>query len=521
MAELSPQAVVDEFFLKNPEFGLDVTLKELEYELDNDESGSEVARLFRKAAYLAEHYPNEERLNELLKLFDEFKRLFGEWKLAECIFRRVGEEVINPKSYSLTVIYMDPTGLRKTVIYEVFPRNHTEEGTLKALSNDLERIKNLGVDYIWLMPIYPIGEEGRKGTYGSPYAIKDYRSINPELGSFDDFKAFVDKAHSMGLKVMIDIVYNHTSRDSILLKEHPEWFLHEKGRPSRKVPEWSDIYDLDYSKKELWEYQIETLKFWARYVDGFRCDVAPLVPLEFWKRAKEEVAKVKKNVVWLAETVHPSFVKWLRDRGFKCHSDPEMHQAFEITYDYDGRERLEAYLRGEKSLSHYIDYLYIQDTLYPAEYVKLRFLENHDIPRAASLFKDELRLKNWTAFTFMLKGAMLIYAGQEYAIEKQPSLFERDPVDWESGDERFSKFIKQLITVKKRLECDKQRVYLAKEGVAVVECSNAVGIFNLEGKVGNIKLEVKGKDLLSGKRVKSKKGTLEIGFEPLIILRPQ
>ncbi|ALV61716.1 Glycoside hydrolase 13 family enzyme, alpha-amylase [Thermococcus sp. 2319x1] len=412
---------------------------------------------------------------------------------------------------------MGVSELRKLVIYEVFPRNHTEEGTLKALTGDLERIKSLGVDFVWLMPVYPIGEEGKKGSLGSPYAIKDYRAINPELGTFEDFKKLVEKAHRLGLRVMIDIVYNHTSRDSKLLEEHPEWFYTVDGKPSRKVPDWSDVYDLDYSNRELWEYQIETLKFWAKYVDGFRCDVAPLVPLEFWEKAKKEVAKINPNLIWLAETVHPSFVRWLRERGFRVHSDVEMHRVFDITYDYDGREMLERYLRGERSLSSYIDYLYVQDTLYPADYVKLRFLENHDLPRAAEIFRDELRLKNWTAFIFMLKGAVLIYAGQEYAIKNQPSLFEKDPIPWEKGDEEFSSFVKRLIEIKRSTDCNDQREYLLKEGVAVVECKDAVGIFNLEEKIGEIALEVKGRDLLSGKKVESKAGRIEVSFEPVII----
>ncbi|USS41648.1 alpha-amylase family glycosyl hydrolase [Thermococcus aggregans] len=412
---------------------------------------------------------------------------------------------------------MRAENLRKLVIYEVFPRNHTEEGTLKALAEDLERIKSLGVDFIWLMPIYPIGEEGRKGSLGSPYAIKDYRAINPELGTFEDFKELVEKAHRLGLRVMIDIVYNHTSRDSKLLREHPEWFYTVEGKPSRKVPDWSDVYDLDYSNRELWDYQIETLKFWAKYVDGFRCDVAPLVPLEFWEKAREEVSKVNPNLVWLAETVHPSFLKWMRERGFRAHSDVEMHRVFDITYDYDGREILERYLQGESNLSTYIGYLYVQDTLYPEDYVKLRFLENHDLPRAAEIFRDEFRLKNWTAFMFMLKGATLIYAGQEYAIKKQPNLFEKDPIPWEEGDESFLAFIKRLIEIKKSLDCNTQKVYLAKDGIAVVKCKNAVGIFNLEGKIGEINIDVKGRDLLSGRKVESKAGKLEASFEPMII----
>lgn len=408
---------------------------------------------------------------------------------------------------------------RPPVIYEVFPRNHTEEGTLRALMDDLPRIKALGADYVWLMPIHPIGEEGRKGTLGSPYSIKDYRSVNPELGTMDDFIAFVERAHSLGLKVMIDVVYNHTSRDSLLLREHPEWFFTEEGKPSRKVPDWSDVYDLDYANEGLWEYQIETLKFWAHYVDGFRCDVAPLVPLEFWKRARAEVAKVNPYIIWLAETVHPSFVRWLRGRGFRAHSDPEMYAAFDITYDYDGREVLEAYLRGERPLRSYIDYLNLQEALYPEHYVKLRFLENHDTPRAARLFWEDARLRNWTAFTFMLKGAPLIYAGQEYAIKSAPSLFEREPVPWEEGNGEFFQFFRRLIDTVKSIRCGNQRVHMPVEGVAVVECGNATGVFNLEGKIGSIELNIRGRNALSGKRVESRNGRMELDFEPVIVLR--
>lgn len=405
------------------------------------------------------------------------------------------------------------------IIYEVFPRNHTEEGTFRALMEDLPRIAGLGADYLWLMPVHPIGEEGRKGSLGSPYAISDYRSINPELGTLDDFVALVKRAHALGLRVMIDVVYNHTSRDSLLLREHPEWFFTEEGKPSRKVADWSDVYDLDYSNRALWDYQIETLKFWARYVDGFRCDVAPLVPLEFWKRARAEVAKMKKDFLWLAETVHPSFVRWLRSRGFLAHSDAEMYMAFDITYDYDGREVLERYLRGERSLRSYVDYLNLQDALYPAGYSKLRFLENHDTPRAAWLFGDGPRLRNWTAFTFMLKGALLIYAGQEYAIKKAPSLFDRDPVPWEESDPEFFEFSKSLVRLRKSLECKNQRIYMPFEGVVVVECENATGVFNLEGKVGSVELDVRGKDALTGRRVESRNGRIELDFEPVIILR--
>ena len=161
------------------------------------------------------------------------------------------------------------------VIYSVFVRNHTKEGTFRALEGDLDRLKGLGADIIWLMPIHPIGSEGRKGTLGSPYAIQDYRGINPEYGTREDFIHLVDAIHARGMKCIIDVVYNHTSPDSVLAHTHPEYFLRDaEGRPTRKVADWWDVVDLDYSNRDLWNYQIDTLKQWAAIVDGFRCDVA-------------------------------------------------------------------------------------------------------------------------------------------------------------------------------------------------------------------------------------------------------
>lgn len=172
--------------------------------------------------------------------------------------------------------------LRNEIIYCIYVRNHTPEGTFAAIMPDLQRIKGLGVDIIWFMPIHPIGETKRKGVEGSPYTIKDYRAVNLAYGTIDDFKALVAAIHDLGMKVMLDVVYNHTSPDSWLAGQHPEWFYRRpNGEMGNKVGEWYDIVDLDYSHPELWDYQIETLKQWAAIVDGFRCDVASLVPLDF------------------------------------------------------------------------------------------------------------------------------------------------------------------------------------------------------------------------------------------------
>ena len=173
--------------------------------------------------------------------------------------------------------------LQQAIIYSVFVRNHTPEGTFRALMPDLPRIKELGCDIIWLMPIHPLGVKARKGSLGSPYANRDYRAINPEYGTLEDFEALVDAIHAQGMKCIIDVVYNHTAPDSVLWETHPEWFYHKPdGNPGNRVGDWTDIIDLDYTKdRALWDYQIETLCYWARFVDGFRCDVACSCPSSF------------------------------------------------------------------------------------------------------------------------------------------------------------------------------------------------------------------------------------------------
>ena len=200
--------------------------------------------------------------------------------------------------------HTDPK-LQRQVIYSIYVRSHTPEGTFRAVIPDLDRIKALGTDIIWFMPIHPIGVEGKKGSLGCPYANRDYREVNPAYGTMEDFRTLVNEIHARGMKCMIDVVYNHTSPDSTLFREHPEWFYHgADGRPGNKIGDWADVIDLDYGKRELWDYQIESLVMWAGIVDGFRCDVASFVPLEFWLEARSAVEKVNPDCIWLAETVH-------------------------------------------------------------------------------------------------------------------------------------------------------------------------------------------------------------------------
>ena len=324
--------------------------------------------------------------------------------------------------------------LRNQVMYSVFVRNYSEEGTFEGVRKDLQRIKDLGVDVIWFMPIHPLGEKARKGVLGSPYAIKDYRAVNHEFGTIEDFKALVEDIHAMGMKCIIDVVYNHTSPDSKLSENHPEWFYHKTdGSFGNRVGDWTDIIDLDYAQRDLWDYQIETLKMWAEIVDGFRCDVASLVPLEFWLKAREEVAKVRENCLWLSESIEHGFIRYIRSQGMTALSDSEIFRAFDVAYDYDTAGEFVDALLKKCSLSDYAKVLNLQETIYPDNYVKLRFLENHDRPRAHQLISDEESLIAWTAFLYFQKGMTLIYNGQETGETHLPSLFDKDTIKWQGG----------------------------------------------------------------------------------------
>lgn len=391
-----------------------------------------------------------------------------------------------------------PEWIRSAIIYEVFPRNHTTEGTFAALCRDLERIAGLHTDILWLMPIHPIGVVGRKGTLGSPYAISDYRAINPELGDERSFRILVDRAHALGMNVMIDVVYNHTSRDSRLLHEHPEWFMRDaRGNSASKVDDWTDVYDLDYGHGDLWDYQIATLGKWVDCgVDGFRCDVAPLVPLDFWITARDRLAQAQpRELIWLAESVDKSFIKSLRGQGFIAHSDPELHAAFDLTYDYDGFEYLRGTMQGLRPPGDYLNYLHVQETLYPAGAEKMRFIENHDNPRAAGVVGSGRSLLNWTVFYSLLPGAMLVYAGQEMALCHFPDLFDKDTIRWDEGDPEFQPFMQKVLGLSKEIKRSCARFAVSELGEGVVKIvwlgneSRYTAFVNLGGKDSQVCLD--------------------------------
>lgn len=415
--------------------------------------------------------------------------------------------------------------LRSQVMYSVFVRNHSEEGNFAGVQRDLDRIKELGTDIVWLLPIHPIGKKERKGELGSPYAISDYRAINPEYGTMEDFKELVDAIHERGMKCIIDVVYNHTSPDSWLVENHPEWFYKkENGCFGNKVGEWLDVVDLDYNQLGLWDYQIETLKQWAEIVDGFRCDVAPLIPLEFWLKAREEVSKINPDCIWLSESVEAVFTIDNRARGMVSLSDSEIFQAFDMCYEYDVYCYFKGYLQGNNSLKEYIDMVKLQEAIYPDNYVKLRFLENHDNTRAHYLIPDKKSLINWTAFMYFQKGMTLIYAGQEAGCKHLPSLFDKDLIQWKE-DKELEELMQTLYKLKKHpllVDSRYEVRALPHEIIYATHQKNdsvLAGVFCTQGEKALVYIDVPEGiyvNLLNGKEFEIHRGQISVEGMPIV-----
>ncbi len=435
--------------------------------------------------------------------------------------------------------YDTPLGMRSLVIYQVFPRNHGPSGKLADVTADVDRIAALGVDVLYLMPIHPIGEVSRKGSLGSPYAIADFRSINPDLGTDEDFDDLVAAAHRAGLKVMIDVVFNHTSPDSVLIREHPEFFHRdEAGHPVTTVPAWTDIIDLKHPHPGLTRYLIDTLALWARRgVDGFRCDVASLVPIDFWIRARDELAQVRPGLIWLAESPHPLWVGQRRAQGLPTWSDAEMYAAFDIEYSYDLWSIWQSVVTGTEPVGRYLEMLRWQDATLPANYAKLRFVENHDQYRIMSFAPDEARARAWTALMAFSRGPLMFYAGQESAARTWPSLFDPAPVAW--GQRELSGFLTTLAALKKHdalrggdfwVLDDEPFVQaawarpagelLAPVGAGPQESVGLYGVFDVGGHEGSAPMQLpdgRYRDLISGELLDVDRGRLPMPG-PVVVL---
>ena len=334
---------------------------------------------------------------------------------------------------------------KNQVIYQIFVRNYSKEGTFQAVSKDLPRLKDLGVDVIYLTPIHEIGIENRKGSWGSPYAIKDYFSISPDLGNLDDLKELIDKTHKLGMKIILDMVFNHTSPDNVLVTSHPEYYFYKNGKRGNRVGDWTDIVDLDTLRDDVQDYLISVLAYWLKVgVDGFRFDVASTIPLSLFLKARKVLGN---EPIFFAECVDIGFAKYLQSIHAIYENDKDLMQAFDYLYNYSWLDRMIDYFNNQGDLKAVIDAINSDDK----EIVRANCLENHDKDRIAHFCKNDNQLKEWIKFSFDLKGHAFIYMGEEYGVKHKPDLFEKDPVIWPKENEIYQLY-KELIKEKHNSE---------------------------------------------------------------------
>ena len=304
------------------------------------------------------------------------------------------------------------------VLYEMKIRQLTPEGTLRAAEGKLEFLRSMGIDAIWMMPIYPIGEEGRKGTLGSYYSIQDYCAVNPEFGTMEDFDSFIDKAHSLGMKVLLDWVANHTARDAKWLKtKSADWYEREADGTAKVPWDWTDTAKLNYNNHDVWRGQIEAMRFWVEKhnIDGFRCDMAMLVPIEFWQQATAVLHAVKPDIFMLAEAEELNL----------------FDKAFDMCYAWEIHHMMCDIAKGERRVWDLRNTMYTDRERYPNTAMKMMFTSNHDENSWSGSEYDRFGAarKVMTALTFVWEAAMpLIYTGQEVGYNHSFEFFDRDHI---------------------------------------------------------------------------------------------
>ena len=312
-----------------------------------------------------------------------------------------------------------PTWLRDGVVYEIFPRNFSVAGDFNGITARLDELKDLGVNVQWLMPIHPIGEKLRKGSIGSPYAIKDYFAIDPANGSTNDLKRLTAEAHQRGMKIILDLVANHTAWDNVMITNREFYKQDAGGRIIPPVAEWTDVAGLNYANPKLREYMIGMLQYWVKEfdVDGFRCDVAYMVPTDFWEQARVALEKIKPDIMMLAEADKPELLL----------------KAFDMDYSWPLHGALnKVMLEGAPAwtLKNSWDESRLK---YPQGAVHLRISDNHDEARAVARFGIRGALAT-QVLMLSLDGVPLFYNGMEVGDATEsgdPALFEKMPIFWQ------------------------------------------------------------------------------------------
>ena len=328
--------------------------------------------------------------------------------------------------------------VKNAIIYEVYLRSFSPEGTFRGLEQRIPELKRLGATVLWLMPINPVGEANRKGRLGSSYSVQDYYGINPEYGTLEDFKSLVNTVHANGMKIIIDLVANHTAWDSKLMFEHSDWFTTDSdGAIVSPNADWTDVADLNYDRHELRKYMIAMMEYWVRDVgiDGYRCDVAELVPTDFWETARRQLDKIK-PVMMLSEGTMP-----------------EHHvEAFDITYSWNVYDVLGKVIDGTAPATIVARLLQNESYQFPRGSLRLRFNSNHDKNYwdAPAVVKYGPEGAKATALlTMTLPGVPLIYNGEEVGNDRRLDLFDKTPIDWTKHPD-FREFYTDICSARMR-----------------------------------------------------------------------
>ena len=330
-----------------------------------------------------------------------------------------------------------PEWSKNSVLYEVNVRQYTVQGTLNAFAEHLPRLKALGVDVLWFMPTFPIGVLNRKEHLGSYYSVKDYLNVNPEFGTLEDFKSVLNKAHGLGMHVIMDWVPNHTSWDNNLTIEHPDWYAKDsKGKFTPPTgTDWTDVIQLDWSKKGLQDYMIDAMKFWVKMgVDGFRIDHPHNTSKEFWERARTELTAIR-PVLLIGEIEEPT--------NF-------LEKGFDMNYAWEMYHLIVSIAQGKDSVRTLAKYYKKEWSTYPNNVYRLQFLTNHDENTWGGTI-DSLMGNAQKAFAILIftgQGVPLIYSGQEVCLNKRLKFFVRDTINWDTCS--LTGFYKNLISLKKQ-----------------------------------------------------------------------
>jgi glycosidase len=335
-------------------------------------------------------------------------------------------------------VHTAPSWLPASVVYEVFTRQYSPQGNFKAVTASLDELKDLGVNVLWLMPIHPIGEKLRKGTLGSPYAARDYYSVNPDYGDMRDLKQLVSEAHKRGMKVILDVVLLHTGWDNVLMA-HPEFYKHDaSGKIVPPMPEWTDVAGLNFDNPDLRKYLVAMLKFWVTEadVDGFRCDTASMVPTSFWEQARAVLQQAKPDIMMLAEADKPELLR----------------NAFDIDYAWPLLTALRNVLDKSAPASELQRTWEADRKRYPQGALRLTMSDNHDQARAVARFGIQAALAA-SALMFTLDGVPLLYNGMEVGDRtesRDPALFSRAPICWQpKGQPQVRDCYRELIRLRK------------------------------------------------------------------------